>query len=71
MGANKKPYYRADSRFPRDGRCIETIGTYDPKRANNPVTIQAERAAEWIRQGAQVTETVRSLLRQAKVPGIS
>ncbi len=70
MGAKKAPFYRivvADSRFPRDGRCIEEIGTYDP--LTNPATIQvdAEKAQQWIKNGAQPTDTVRGLLKKANV----
>jgi small subunit ribosomal protein S16 len=70
MGAKKNPYYRivvADSHFPRDGRFIEEIGTYDP--LTNPVTIKVdgERAKYWIGNGAQPTETVRALLKKAEV----
>ena len=68
MGAKKNPYYRivvADSRSPRDGRCIEEIGTYDP--LTNPATINVdlEKAQTWIKNGAQPTDTVRSLLKKA------
>ena len=65
MGAKKNPYYRvvvADSRFPRDGRFIEEIGTYDPMAEPAAVKIDAEKAAGWIAKGAQPTETVKSLL---------
>ncbi|HIR50204.1 MAG TPA: 30S ribosomal protein S16 [Candidatus Avoscillospira avicola] len=70
MGAKKNPYYRivvADSRSPRDGRCIEEIGSYDP--LSNPATIQvdAEKAQTWIKNGAQPTDTVRALLKKANV----
>ena len=70
MGAKKNPYYRivvADSHFPRDGRFIEEIGTYD--LLTNPVTIKVdgERAKYWIGTGAQPTETVRALLKKAEV----
>lgn len=70
MGAKKNPYYRivvADSHFPRDGRFIEEIGTYDP--LTNPATIKVdgERAKYWIGSGAQPTETVRALLKKAEV----
>ena len=66
MGAKKAPFYRvvvADSRFPRDGRFIEEIGYYDP--AKTPVTVQidAEKAKKWMSNGAQPTDTVRSLLK--------
>ena len=68
MGAKKSPYYRivvADSRSPRDGRCIEEIGTYDP--LTNPATINVdlEKAQTWIKNGAQPTDTVRGLLKKA------
>ena len=62
MGAKKAPYYRivvADSRFPRDGRCIEEIGTYDPKAEPAAITVDAEKAQQWIKNGAQPTDTVR------------
>ena len=70
MGAKKNPYYRivvADSRSPRDGRCIEEIGSYDP--LTNPATIQvdAEKVQTWIKNGAQPTDTVRGLLKKAGV----
>ena len=69
MGAKKAPYYRvvvADSHFPRDGRCIEEIGTYNPLTTPAAINIDMERANYWISQGAQPTETVRSLLRLAQ-----
>ena len=69
MGAKKNPFYRivvADSRFPRDGRCIEEIGTYDPK-AENAIAVDAEKAKQWIKNGAQPTDTVRGLLKKANV----
>ncbi len=70
MGAKKNPYYRivvADSRSPRDGRCIEEIGSYDP--LTNPATINVdkEKAQNWIKNGAQPTDTVRGLLKKAGV----
>ena len=70
MGAKKAPYYRivvADSRSPRDGRCIEEIGTYNPLTAPATVTVDAEKAQHWIKNGAQPTDTVRSLLKNAGV----
>ena len=66
MGAKKAPYYRvvvADSRYPRDGRFIEEIGTYDPQN-NSAVTVDAEKAKQWIKTGAQPTDTVRALLKR-------
>ena len=70
MGAKKEPYYLivvADSRFPRDGRCIEEIGTYDPKNEANAITIDADKAKQWIKNGAQPSDTVRGLLKKANV----
>ncbi len=70
MGAKKTPFYRivvADSRYPRDGRFIEEIGTYNPLANPSVVTINAERAQDWMKKGAQPTDTVRSLLKKAGV----
>ena len=70
MGAKKNPYYRivvADSRSPRDGRCIEEIGTYDPLTNPATVTVDAEKAQAWIKNGAQPTDTVKALLKKANV----
>ena len=69
MGAKKAPFYRvvvADSRYPRDGRFIEEIGTYNPCVAPAEIKIDAERAKEWIKTGAQPTDTVRALLKRAR-----
>jgi len=69
MGAKKNPYYRiivADSRDPRDGRCIEEIGTYDPLADPAAVKVDAERVKYWIGCGAQPTDTVRALLKKAE-----
>ena len=68
MGAKKAPYYRivvADARSPRDGRCIEEIGTYNPLTNPAAITVDVEKAQTWIKNGAQPTETVRSLLKKA------
>ena len=65
MGSKQKPFYRivaADSRSPRDGRFIETVGTYNPIQKENNVTIDEEKVTKWINNGAQPTDTVRSLL---------
>ena len=70
MGAKKAPFYRivvADSRYPRDGRFIEEIGTYDPKANPAELKVNVERAQAWIKTGAQPTETVKSLLKKAGV----
>ncbi len=68
MGAKKAPYYRvvvADSRYPRDGRFIEELGTYDPRQDPAAINIDVERAQAWIKTGAQPTDTVRDLLKKA------
>ena len=65
MGSKQKPFYRivaADSRSPRDGRFIETVGTYNPIVKENNVTVDEEKVAKWINNGAQPTDTVKSLL---------
>ena len=70
LGAKKVPFYRivvADSRAPRDGKTIEEIGTYNPMVNPADVTIDAEKAISWIKNGAQPTETVRALLKKAGV----
>lgn len=70
MGAKEAPYYRiivADSRSPRDGRCIEEIGTYDPLTEPATITVDAEKAQQWIKNGAQPTDTVKALLKKANV----
>ncbi|MBQ9535728.1 MAG: 30S ribosomal protein S16 [Clostridia bacterium] len=70
MGAKKAPFYRivvADSRFPRDGRFIEEIGTYNPLKEPAEVNVDGERAKKWIADGAQPTDTVRVLLKKAGV----
>ena len=67
MGAKKAPFYRvivADSRSPRNGRFIEEIGTYNPLTEPAQVSIDAEKAKKWIANGAQPTETVKSLLKK-------
>lgn len=64
MGAKKAPFYRvvvADARFPRDGRFIETIGTYDPTTTPASVKIDEEKALKWMGNGAQPTDTVKNL----------
>ena len=70
MGAKKAPFYRivvADARSPRDGRCIEEIGTYNPPTNPATITVDAEKAQAWIKNGAQPTDTVRGLLKNAGV----
>jgi small subunit ribosomal protein S16 len=67
-GSRKKPFYRivvADSRSPRDGRFVEQIGTYDPVAAPAKVTLKKEQAERWLKAGAQPSETVEKLMKQA------
>lgn len=70
MGAKKAPFYRvvvADSRSPRDGRCIEEIGYYDPVKQPETLEIDEEKALKWLGNGAAPSETVRALLKKAGV----
>ncbi len=70
IGAKKAPFYRvvvADSRYPRDGRFIEVIGTYNPGTNPSEVKIDADKAKDWLAKGAQPTETVRSLLKKSGI----
>ena len=70
MGAKKAPYYRivvADSHFPRDGRFIEEIGTYNPMVEPSAINIDGEKALAWIKNGAQPTDTVKVLLKKAGI----
>ena len=73
LGKKKAPFYRvvvADSRYPRNGRFIEEIGTYDPMTSEDKqVSIDADAAKKWIGNGAQPTDTVRALLKKAGVYG--
>ena len=67
MGAKKAPFYRvvvADSRYPRDGRFIEEIGTYNPLTDPSEFKVDAEKAKQWIANGAQPTDTVKVLLKK-------
>jgi len=70
MGAKKAPFYRivvADSRYPRDGRFIEEIGYYDPTKKPTVVKVDADKAKQWIANGAQPTDTVRKLLKDNEI----
>ncbi len=67
VGAKKAPAYRivvADSRYPRDGRFIDQIGSYNPMTNPAEVKIDAEKAKDWMQKGAQPTETVKSLFKK-------
>ena len=70
MGAKKAPFYRivvADGRYPRDGRFIEEIGTYDPTKEPSAISVDAEKAKAWHANGAQPTDTVRDILKKQGV----
>ncbi|KRL99901.1 30S ribosomal protein S16 [Liquorilactobacillus satsumensis DSM 16230 = JCM 12392] len=65
MGSKKRPFYRivvADSRSPRDGRFIETVGTYNPLVEPEKVTLKEENILNWLNNGAQPSDTVRNIL---------
>ncbi len=68
MGMKKKPFYRivvADANSPRDGRFIEEIGYYDPMKQPAEIKIDNEKAIQWMKNGAQPTDTVRILLKKS------
>ncbi len=70
LGAKKSPAYRivvADSRYPRDGRFIEEIGTYNPCTDPATIVIDGEKAKAWIKNGAQPTDTVKALLKKQEI----
>ncbi|MGN1095046.1 MAG: 30S ribosomal protein S16 [Eubacteriales bacterium] len=70
IGSKKAPYYRivvADSRYPRDGRFVEEIGHYNPLTDPAEITVDAEKAKTWIKNGAQPTDTVKALLKKAGI----
>lgn len=70
MGKKKQPFYRivvADSRMPRDGRAVEELGTYDPVKRPGTVTLQEEKVYEWLKKGAEPSDTVNSLFRRLGV----
>ncbi len=70
MGQKKSPFYRiivADSRSPRDGRCIEEIGTYDPRTEPSTFKIDEELAKKWLSNGAQPTEVVAKIFKAANI----
>ena len=70
MGAKKAPFYRivvADSRYPSDGRFIEEIGTYDVMKDPAEIKVDVEKAQQWIKNGAQPTDTVKAILKKSGV----
>ena len=69
-GAKKQPSYRvvvADSRFPRDGRFIEEVGTYDPMKEPSQFKVDADKVKQWMANGAQPTDTVKALLKKSNI----
>ena len=70
MGSKQRPFYRiiaADSRSPRDGRFIESVGTYDPIKKDENVTVDEEKVLKWLNNGAQPTEVVSKIFKQAGI----
>lgn len=70
MGTIKKPFYRivaTDSRSPRDGKFLESLGTYDSRKKSDPFTVNKERVSFWLSKGAQPSDTVRSILKKAGI----
>jgi len=70
MGTKQTPFYRlvvADSRTARDGRFLESLGTYDPRKSPIGLVVDADKTLHWLQRGAQPTDTVRQLLRKAGV----
>lgn len=70
MGRHKRPFYRVvatDSRMPRDGRFLEVIGTYDPLKEADKASFKEDRVLDWLKKGAQPTNSVRALLRRTGV----
>ena len=70
MGAKKRPFYRvvaADSRYPRDGKFVEVVGTYNPVLGNDNIKVDEEKALKWLRNGAQPTDTVKDILSKAGI----
>lgn len=70
MGAKKAPFYRivvADSRYPRDGRFIDEVGYYNPLTEPIDLKVDTEKVQKWISNGAQPTDTVKSLLKKAGI----
>lgn len=73
-GTTNSPYYKivvADSRSPRDGKFLEIIGNYDPKKASQNVNLDLSRVDYWISKGAQPSETVRSIIRKSRKSAVA
>ncbi len=70
MGSKKAPFYRvvvADSRYPRDGRFIEEVGTFNPLMDPAEIKLDAEKVQKWLKNGAQPTDTVKALIKKAGI----
>ncbi len=70
MGSKKRPFYRvvaADSRYPRDGKFVEVVGTYNPVLLTDNIKVDEEKALKWLRNGATPTDTVKDILSKAGV----
>lgn len=70
MGSKQKPFYRivaADSRYPRDGKFIETVGTYNPIKGSEVVSVDEQKAMKWLKNGAQPTDVVKRLFTKAGI----
>ncbi len=70
MGSKQKPFYRivaADSRYPRDGKFIESVGIYNPIKGSEVVSVDEQKAMKWLKNGAQPTDTVRDILSRSGV----
>lgn len=68
-GTKNSPYYRivvADKQSPRDGKFLELIGTYDPKKKSENSSVKLDRVEHWVKRGARPSDTVRSLIKKAK-----
>ena len=73
-GAKNRPYYRvvvADKRSPRDGKFIEVIGNYDPRKAGENYEINLDRADYWVKNGAQPSDTVASMMKKARKKSVA
>jgi small subunit ribosomal protein S16 len=67
-GSKKRPFYRivvTDSIYPRDGRFLDTLGTYDPRNKVNGINLKKEAIEDWVKKGAQLSDTVKKLLKTA------
>lgn len=65
-GSKKRPFYRivvTDSIYPRDGRFLDTLGTYDPRNKINGINLKKEAIEDWVKKGAQLSDTVKKLLK--------